>query len=437
MQGDISMPFAALDLHKKVVESIVVDDNGTVLHRDRFPATRDAHPAFANKRLSPDCALTLEATTNTWAVVELLAPFVGEIVPSNPLKTRAIAEAKIKTDKVDAEVLVHLLRTNFLPRVWCPDPQTRALRHLTTERANLVADCTRLKNRIHAVLHQRLIEPPEADLFSAASLRWLAALDLDPDGLDTLHRHLRQLAHVESELQLLTAKLAAHAHATPQIKLLMTLPGVDFAVAETILSTLGDWTRFPTADKAAAYFGLVPSTHQSGTHCYHGSITKQGRGHARWMLVEAAQHLANHPGPLGLFFRRIHKKKGYSVAVVAAARKLVTIAWHMLKNNEPYRYAQPRTTEAKMSRLRVRATGQRRKGGNPKGQPRTPVYGTGQSTLGVPSLDQIYAKEQLPALAPQLPGELKMLERFGLTEYAEKLRLAHRIPRTSEKVDPA
>ena len=72
MQGDISMPFAALDLHKKVVESIVVDDNGTVLHRDRFPATRDALPAFANKRLSPDCALTLEATTNTWAVVELL-----------------------------------------------------------------------------------------------------------------------------------------------------------------------------------------------------------------------------------------------------------------------------------------------------------------------------------------------------------------------------
>jgi transposase len=71
-------------------------------------------------------------------------------VVSNPLRTRAIAEAKIKTDKVDAFVLAHLLRCDFLPRVWIPDAATSAQRHQCTERANLVADRTRIKNRIHS-----------------------------------------------------------------------------------------------------------------------------------------------------------------------------------------------------------------------------------------------------------------------------------------------
>lgn len=427
------MPFAALDLHKKVVQAIVVDDQGQPLYRNRFPATRPALLHFAQNHLSPDTILALEATTNTWAVVALLQPFVRQIVPSNPLKTRAIAEARIKTDKVDAEVLVHLLRTQFLPTVWIPDPATQSLRHLTTERANLVSDRTRLKNRIHAVLHQRLIEAPAGDLFSPANLRWLVQLELDPPGLDTLHRHLRQLAHIEAELDLLTSQMAADAYHDPRIKLLMSLPGVDFCVAQALLAALGDPTRFPSAHKAAAYLGLVPSTHQSGEHCYHGRITKQGRGHARWMLVQAAQHIGLHPGPLGVFFRRLATRKNHNVAVVATARKLVTLAWLLLTRNEPYRYAVPRTTEAKYSRLRVRATQKRKTGGNPKGQPRSAAYGSGQPTRGIPSLDQIYASEHIPALGPQAPGELKMLECYGLADYAEKLRKSHRIPKHTGK----
>jgi transposase len=105
----------------------------------------------------PDTVIAVEATTNTCAVAGLLQPFVREVVPFNPLKTRAIAEARIKTDRMDASVLVHLLRTDFLPRDWVPDTQTQQLRHLTTGRANLTSGRTRLKNRFHPVLHQRLI----------------------------------------------------------------------------------------------------------------------------------------------------------------------------------------------------------------------------------------------------------------------------------------
>ena len=150
------MTFAGLDLHKKEVEAALIDDQGNILHRSRFPATREALDTFAKNRLSADTAVAVEATTNTWPVAAILQPLVGKLVVSNPLRTKAIASAKIKTDKVDA--LAQLLRTGYLPEVWIPDDETRLMRQRSTERAMLSADRTRIKNRIHSVLHQRLIE---------------------------------------------------------------------------------------------------------------------------------------------------------------------------------------------------------------------------------------------------------------------------------------
>ncbi len=426
------MPFAGLDLHQKKVEAVILDDAGRLLLNQRFPATRAALEEFAREHLA-GCAVALEATCNTWPVARILQPLVAELVISNPMRTRAIAEAKIKTDRVDAAVLAHLLRLDYLPRVWLPDEPTQALRRHTTERANLVADRTRIKNRIHAVLHQRLIEAPPGDLFSPRHLRWLAALELDADGRESLDRHLRQLAGVQAELALLEDRLARQAQADPRAKLLMTLPGVDFTVAQALLSTLGDVDRFPDGNRAAAYLGLVPSTYQSGEHCYHGRITKQGRGHARWLLVQAAQHIDRHPGPLGVFFRRIARKKNRNVAVVATARKLVSIAWQMLKYHEPYRYAQPQTVRAKFDRLRVRVTGVRRRGGNPKGSPRPASSGSGQGTRAVPALASVYAAEQLPPLVAPSAGESNMLEIHGVTNFAAGIHQARRVPRGKAK----
>ena len=88
--------------------------------------------------------------------------------------------------------------------------------------------------------------------------------------------------------------------------------------------------------------GLVPSVKQSADKCYNGPITKAGSSQVRWLLIQAAQCVGRHPGPLGAFFRKLERRKNRNVAVVATARKMVTIAVHMLKNKEPYRYALPR-----------------------------------------------------------------------------------------------
>jgi transposase len=416
-----------LDVHKRVVEAVVLRENGSVAHRERFACSREELVRFGKKWLGPKARVALEATTNTWSVVEVLRPLAAEVVVSNPMRTRAIAEAKIKTDKVDAFVLAQLLRADFLPRVWQPDPRTQERRRLTTRRASLNGDRTRIKNRIHAVLHQRMIEPPMAALFGTKGMAWLQALELDSAGRVAIESELRLLGQVEKEIEAVSEALAVDGYDDPRVRLLITLPGVDVAVAQTLLAALGDIHRFKDPDAAASYLGLVPSIKQSAEKCYHGPITKQGKAHARWILVQAAQNLGAHPGPLGSFFRRLVKRKNRNVAVVAAARKLVTIAWHMLKNNEPYRYAIPYSTEKKLARLRVVATGEQRRRGPKKGVALSDAYGTGKRTKTIPSLDTIYEREGLPPTAPLPRGEMEMLHREQMFKFLEQSRTPQKI----------
>jgi transposase len=413
--------YVGLDVHKRLVQACVLDDAGAVVLQHRFKLSRTTLVDFAQKHLSAQDRVVVEATTNTWAVVGVLKPLVAEVVVSNPLTTKAIATAKVKTDKIDARVLAQLLRCDFLPRVWEPDAATQELRRLSSRRSSLVADRTAIKNRLHSVLAMRLLAPPVDDLFSTKGLTWLRSCELDPEGRQLLDSDLRLLDQVQAEIAGLEKILIGKAHQDSRVKLLMTLPGVDYTVAQTVLAALGDVKRFRDGDHAASYLGLVPSTKQSAAYCVHGPITKCGNGHARWMLVQAAQHVDKHPGPLGFFCRRLAHKKNRNVAVVATARKLVVIAWHMLTKNEPYRYAQPAATETKLQRLRVRATGQKRKSGPKPGSAATAKLGAGVKSRTVKPLAQVCADEGLPPLTAPPPGEARTLAEAGTAAYVESL----------------
>jgi transposase len=301
--------FVGLDVHKRTVMACVLDASGRKLHQEEFACRPDQLERFARQHLGPHAAVALEATTNTWAVCNVLRPFCGLLKVSNPLKTKAIAQASVKTDKVDANVLGQLLRCDYLPGVWVPDDPTRQLRQLVARRTALVQDRTAVKNRIHSILAGQLIAVPTARLYDKNGLAWLREIQLPQQARAFVDSDLRVLELLENEIALLEKELAAAAHKHDQAKLLMTLPGVDYTVAMTLLAALGDISRFADGDHAAGYLGLAPSTKQSAEHCYHGPITKHGNSHARWMLVEAAQHLDKHPGPLGVFFRRLAKKK--------------------------------------------------------------------------------------------------------------------------------
>jgi hypothetical protein len=134
-----------MDVHREFAQLAVVED-GIVRDEGKIGVTPEALHAWATELRSDD-EVALEATGNSDAIATLLAPLVARVVVSNPSKTRAIAEAKVKTDKVDARILAQLLAADFLPPVWLPDDRTRSLRRQVMRRAHVVRQRTRLKIR--------------------------------------------------------------------------------------------------------------------------------------------------------------------------------------------------------------------------------------------------------------------------------------------------
>jgi transposase len=430
--------YVGLDVHKQFIEACFLDEEGKQLHRCRVAVTHESIQTFVAKCLQPSDQVVIETTTNTWEIADLILPHVAKVAIANPLKVKAIAEAKIKTDKVDAGVLAQLLRCDFLPQVWIPDKSTRLLREMCAHRAGLVADQTRIKNRIQSLLAQRLIPISVSVLFNGCGRNWLSKLELTTQDRAVVDSYLRVLDHIESEETSLQKVLTELSYQNDEIRLLMTLPGVGPAGAQALYAALGDWKRFKDGAHAASYLGLSPSTRQSANHCYHGPITKAGNSLARWLLTQAARQVAQHPGPLGVFFRRIRTRKNFNVAVVATARKLVTIAFLMLKNNEPYRYSLPGPTQRKLSAFRVEATGSRR----PKSKLRLPMQRRepGTRVQSIPTLDEVYLSENLPPIpkAEALPsGERRMLQRMRIADLPRRLQVVQTRTYQSRKTAPA
>jgi transposase len=360
---------------------------------------------FCRRYLHADDQVALEVTTHVWAVFRLLVPFVARVVASNPVATKAIAQAKIKTDKVDAEVLAQLLRLDCLPTVWAPDEALSLLRELTARRNRLVQDRTQRINRVRTCLAIRLLDCPH-EILSPRGRAWLRLVELDDDGRALIESDLRLLDALQQEIDALDRRLAQRVHQDERVKLLMTLPGVGQQVAQSVVAAVGDVERFASPEKLAAYLGLMPSTRQSANRCHHGGITKAGRAEARWALVQAAHTVRADLGPLGHFFRKLRRRKSHNIAVCAVARKLAMLAWHLLKEGKPYRYAKPQTVEAKLARLRVAGSGVRRRGGAGKGvDARTMRAAEQQNMKRTPPLTDVLRKEGLPAPSEPRPGE--------------------------------
>ncbi len=360
------MRIIALDVHRSFAQMAVLED-GKIRNAGKIDLEHNRLLQFA-KRLKPDDEIIIEATGNTSAIVRLLSPYVGRVIIANPILVRAIAWAKVKTDKIDAAVLAKLHASGFLPEVWMPDEETETRRRVVAERTQLVSQLTRLKNRIQSVLHANLIPPYKGVLFSKRGRAWLEAQPLAEDQRRVVLRHAGELDRLGSELAEVDKSLAQKALEGPRVKRLMTITGVNATVAMSVLAAIGDIYRFSSPEKLVSYFGLNPRVRQSGDKpAYHGRITKQGRAHARSMLVEAAWVISGAPGPLRAFFIRIRDKRGKHVAAVATARKLAVIVWHILTKDEDYTWDRPALLQWKLRKLALKAGHPSRRGGKQKG----------------------------------------------------------------------
>lgn len=344
-----------LDVHKHFAEVAIVEPGQGIVSRQRLPVSPASLRQFA-AGLGPDDQVVLEASFNTWAVADLLAEHAGRVVVSNPSKTRAIASAKVKTDKVDAGVLAHLLAADYIPAVWVPDDATRTLRRMVAEHRGLVVQRSQIRNRTHAILNRNLVECPYTDAFGRAGRRWLTAAPLPEPERREVDRLLRLLAALEREIEQLEIELAQARLQDAGLRHLVTVPGIGLITALALLAVIGDVKRFERPNRLVGYLGLDPRVHQSGDRpAYTGHISRLGQAHARGLLLEAAHSAIRVPGPLHAFYERVRSRRGTQIALVAVARKLVTLAWHLLTKDTDYEWVRPSLKAQKWRLVELRA----------------------------------------------------------------------------------
>jgi transposase len=360
-----------LDIHRDFCE-VAIAEGGEVRSPGRIEMTPAALELFAGSLARTD-QVALEVSGNAWEVARIIRPHVAKLVVVSPADT-GIRAARAKTDRLDARALAKLLAAGSLQSVWVPDDHTRAMRRRLQRRRKLLTVRTKAKNEIHAALMRRLVRKPAvSDLFGKQGRRWLESLELPDEEQETVEGCLRQLDFCESEIAAIEKRIATEALRSPEIRRLMTVPGVNVICAATFMAAVGDIHRFTDRRKLVGYLGLDPKVRQSGLSATtRGRISKQGSSSGRHALVEASWSVVKAPGPMHSYYQRIRARRGSQVAIVAASRKLACLFWCLLTRSEDYAYAQPSLTAKKLRRLELAA-------GAPKGAGGAGIWSTNKA----------------------------------------------------------
>jgi transposase len=271
---------------------------------------------------------------------------VDELIMAHPLKTRLIAEARIKTDSIDSETLAHLLRADLIPQAYAPSAETRDQKNLLRYRSSLTAMKVRIKNMVHSVLTRNHIEDKGfqelSDKFGKKGIAYMRAITLKGNDTAILHEYLDLLEETEKRIKSAESRIRAVCRQDEICRLLDSIPGIGDILAVTIRYEIDDIERFISSGKLCSYAGLVPSTYSSGNRTYQGKITKQGNKWLRWAMIEAAQRAPLSDMWLSAFFNRVSTKKGRKIARVAVARKLLEIIYRIWTERRAY-YKKPVT----------------------------------------------------------------------------------------------
>ena len=330
------MFYVGMDIHKNYSSVAVIDERGDLVDRRRVSHRyREELTGYFNQ-FSSKTQVVMEATCGWGWLSELLEDLGLEVRLANPSKVRIIAESQIKTDKVDAQVLAQLLRTNFLPESYLAPKEQREARDLLRYRISLVHLRSGVKNRIHALLTRLGHYHSFSDLFGKSGRRYLSSLELSPVHRQALDGYLCLIDTTNKLIGEAEVEIKRVVKESEDAQYLLTLPGVGFILAYLILVEIGDINRFFSEKKLCSYGGLVPSVHQSGTKSYHGHLSKKVNRYLQWGMIEAAQKAK----VIDPFFRakaeRIERKKGASVATAAVAHDLLIIVYHILKDKRGY-----------------------------------------------------------------------------------------------------
>ncbi len=329
--------YVGLDVHKKFVYGVVKDKQGNFLFQRKFKTEPEYMDMFLLNVRKEDSIVAIESCSCWQYIYDYLSDAGYNVVLAHPLGVKALKKLRKHTDPDDAALLADLLRTNMLPRSYAAPWDIRVKRQITRHRHSLTDIQTQIMNMCHAILLRHGIHNlPYSDAFCKKGIQYLRSLDLPGCDRFELDQYLELIEMLDSKKQDTTGAIEKIASDDPAIRLVMTMPDMGHYASTTFVAEVGDIRRFKSMDHVASFAGLTPKVYQSGERTKLGRITKQGNRNLRWIMIQAANVAVQHDKTLGKMYKRLAKRKGHNKAIVAVARRMVTLLYVMLKNNIKY-----------------------------------------------------------------------------------------------------
>jgi transposase len=331
--------YVGIDYHRQYSHLTVMDQQGQVLRSGRVANLRSEIEKFLGGLETMEAVI--ETGRSSYAMVDVLGEIGLAVKIAHPFEVKAIARAKIKTDKRDSEVLAHLLRMNMIPEVYQRSPENRKAQRVLRQRTFYVSAMTALKNRVYALLAQQKEEVRErlaqvTNIFSVKGREMILGLDLPLDDRSLLEALLKTYRHLETRIKESTELVEKLFEQIREAQLIRTIPGFGKYLSVLVAVEIADLTRFPDPAHLHAYAGVIPSTRSSGDRTYHGKIIKAGNRWLRWAAVEAVWPAIRSDFDLRRFYDRIARGKGANKAKVATARRLLTIVYKVWKEGRHF-----------------------------------------------------------------------------------------------------
>jgi transposase len=330
-----NVTYAGVDYHKKFSVVTLGDKSGKAVLTERIANDRQLIRQFFGQY--PGLICTVESCRGYEWFVELLQEMGLTVHICNPYAAKLIAQSRCKTDRIDSRILMELLAKGFLPTCYQPTAEERELRERLRWRCHLVRSASRIKVRIHSLLDKENLGLAAPKLFSVRGRQFMEQVKFASPGRQRLLKeHLKVLEQLEKTIDKENALVVKLAKASPEAQLLKTIPGIGDLSALMILAELGDISRFKRACQVVKYAGLVPSVYSSADTHRTGPITKQGPRLLRWIIIQDAWIAVNKSFEMRCRFAALSKKCGRKSAIVGIARRLLEIAFHVLKKKQPY-----------------------------------------------------------------------------------------------------
>lgn len=330
------MEYVGIDYHLRTLMVTRLTPEGKRIAQEPLPNTAAAITGWLDQ-LPAGSHLALEATGHWMRFADLVEDRPLQLHLAHPYRVRAIAAARIKTDRIDSAILAHLLRTDLLPEAYLAPRPVRELRQVLRYRLHLVGYRTSLKNRLRMLLAREGRVCPATDVAGRRARAWWRSQAWTPAVQTTVQGYLQALESLGTLVRAVDRQLQRAAAASAAARSLMTMPGLGAFGALLVLAEIGDIHRFPSAKHLCAYAGLVPSTRASADRVHRGALTKQGSKYLRWLLIQASTQAVRGSVHLGQLAQRVKAQHGAPVARVAVARAMLIAIYHMLSTEQPYR----------------------------------------------------------------------------------------------------